>query len=343
MQVRFLPGAYDHPMFRAKFLIFFSSLAVLACRTSAAPATRGATADDDKRQTRIESAAEANKFPSISVRSISDVISLKQVDEMLSAEMLLKNPPPMTRLKLPNSDIVATLQMFPHIGRNPGTSHGFSMMLRDFSPPGSMWIQTTLSTTDGRIQLSQDDESSTISESVQFIEDSPPVPGEAPPSIEPVRLYISRNNEITGQNEANIKLSAATFVALCRNNPTETQKYLRPICHDLGQEAAVFAPDPKAVWQALAEDWNPDAAIIGRVKEAIAKLEAEDFQARQSAGQSLRQMGEPAALMLMRMDRSQLSAAQNSEIDTFLAPYLPLSPAEVLRLALYHHAEPGDQ
>jgi len=305
---------------------------LVAAGARAAPATRPMSAEDDKRLTQSESASEAGKLLSIAVHSPSEVVRLSLAGDMLSAQLLLKDTPPMARLAFGKAGVVATLQTFPPIGRQIGTSHGFSMLVRDFSPPGSMWVQTTVTATDGRIQLSSDYESSTVSGSVQLIGDAPPMPSKEQQNIDPVRVFISRNNEITGQNEVNLKLSAPTFVALCRDHPTEAQEYLRPIFHDLGEEAAVFAPNPATVWQALADDWKPDESVTKRVNDAIAKFDAEDFQERQSAAHALHEIGESAALTLMHTDRTKFSAAQSSGVDTFLAPYLPLSPLEADRL-----------
>jgi hypothetical protein len=249
---------------------------------------------------------------------------------MLLAQWVPKDSPAQLKLSLPNAGIIATATI-PRMKGEVGTPHGFFVLLRDFSPPGSLSVWTTVSATGGRVQLARDFESSSISGTTELIQDSPPMAGQSPGQY-PVRLTVRRTNESTQQDEVKLNLAAPTFVALCRAHPAETQEYLRPIFDDLGAEASVFAPDPAAVWQALAEDWTPDGDLIKRVNEAIAKFDADDFRERQSAAHSLHEMGEPAALALMHMDRSKFSAGVNSGVDTFLAPYLPLSPEEAQRL-----------
>jgi hypothetical protein len=311
-----------------QWILFICVSVLVAVNAHAAPP--GQSDDADKRRTRMECAAEAARFPAVAIKSPADLLHLSVTTQMLSAELPSKDTPPLARLSLPNADIIATLQLLSD-HRN-GAIHGFSMLIRDFSPPGSMSIFTTISSIDGRVQLSRDFESSNVLGSTQLIQDAPAMPGEPSQDIDPVRLFITRTNQVTQQPEVNLKLSAPTFVALCRAHPAETQEYLRPIFHDLGQEAAVFSPDPAAVWQVLADDWKPDDALNNSVDEAIAKFNAEDFRVRQSAAHSLHELGEPAALALMHTDRSKFSAAQSSGVDTFLAPYLPLSPDEATRL-----------
>jgi hypothetical protein len=298
----------------------------------AAPTTAPLTPEEDKHQSQLQSATEAAKLPMVSIHSPSEVVRLWVTADMICSQWLLKNTPRQIRLALPNPGIIATVQIYPPFRREAGTSHGFFMLLRDFSPPGSLSVWTTVSATDGKVQLAREYESGTISGSTQLMEDAPPMPGQPSSNIDPVRLIVRRTNEATQQNLVNFTFSAPTFVALCRAHPAETEEYLRPIFHDLGEEAAVFAPDPAAVWQALSDDWQPDSGLVKQVTDAVANFDADDFRQRESAGRSLRQLGEPAALTLMHMDRSKFSVAVNSGVDTFLAPYLPLSRDEAKRL-----------
>jgi hypothetical protein len=314
----------------SRFLISCASLLV-ASSALAAPATRP-TPEDEKLRMQRESTLLASRIPTVDARTPRDVVKFAVTADMLSTTLLLKDTPRTARIALPIPGVITLLQTFPLDTRGTGKSHGFQMQMRDFSPAGSMWVQTTISFTDGRVQVVREFESATVSGSVQLIQDAPPSPGDPPPSTDPVRLFITRDNDVTDQSEVNMKLAGPTFVELCRDHPLEMQQYLRPIFHDLGQEATVFAPNPAAVWQSLAEDWKPDDALSQRVRAAIAKFDAEDFQERQSASHDLREIGEPAALTLMQMDRSKMSPGQSSGIDTFLAPYLPLSPQDAKRL-----------
>jgi len=316
-------------MVRVPSLIFWTSV-LLATIVRAGSATQPASEEDEKKQLEFQSASEASKLPGLMVRSPAEVVHLAVNGDMLRAEWLPKGSPPQLRLGLPNPGIVATVTV-PRLNGETGAPHGFFMLLRDFSPPGSMSVWTTVSATDGRVQLARDYESSTVSGTTELIQD-PPAVSQQMPTEPPVRLTIRRTNEVTNRDEVKLNITATTFVALCRDHPAETQEYLRPIFNDLGAEAAVFAPDPAAVWQALVDDWTPTSSLIDSVKTAIAKFDSDDFQERRSAAHALHLLGEPAALTLMHMDRTKFSAAVSAGVDTFLAPYLPLSPEEVKRL-----------
>ena len=319
-------------MMRTTRLLITSALLICTSGAFAAPATQPNTEPNDKLQMQLQAAKDTALLPVISLKTPGEVLHLAIRADMLCSELLLKNLAPMQRLALPNSAIIATLQIFPSIRAQPGTSRGFLLLLRDFSPPRSLSVWTTVIANNGGLQVARDSESGSISSSIQLIQDQPPPPGGQSLNPNPVRLVVTSDNGITQRSEIKVRLTAPTFAALCRDHPAEIQTYLRPIFHDLGQESAVFAPDPAAAWQVLADDWTQDHQLIGPVKQAIVKFDSEEFQVRRSAAQDLHQMGEPAALTLMRVDRSNFTAAQNSGVDTFLAPYLPLSPGDAARL-----------
>jgi hypothetical protein len=147
-----------------------------------------------------------------------------------------------------------------------------------------------------------------------------------------VKLYISRRNSTDDKAEVELTLTAPTFAQLVLDHPREVDEFVRPILRDFGQEAAVFAPDPKAAWQVLADDATLDPAIVERVNAAALKLDAESFRDREAALTALQEIGQPAALVLMKADRHAMSPEKQSNVDTFLAPYLPLAADEARRL-----------
>ena len=87
-----------------------------------------------------------------------------------------------------------------------------------------------------------------------------------------------------------------------------------------------------AAWQVLADDWTGDDALKDQVKSVVARTGAEAFSERRAALRDLRNLGEKAALVLMKTDRNGLSVEQTNAINTFLAPYMPLSETETKHL-----------
>jgi hypothetical protein len=68
------------------------------------------------------------------------------------------------------------------------------------------------------------------------------------------------------------------------------------------------------------------------VQRIIARLDSDDFHERESAAHDLAQLGQPAANILRHLDRTGLSAEQNSRIDAFLSQYHPAGDEEAQRL-----------
>jgi hypothetical protein len=314
-------------------------VALLASILPAAPPTtkpHQLTPEEDKQQMLQQFTAQGDRFPSATLQSLGDALRFSVVGDYLQASLKPGlNNAPAVRLKLPDPAVIPLLQMFPPArnGPNAGKPSAFIMTIRDFSQPGAMTVFTTVSVAMGRLEIARDYESEHELGSVQLIEQAPPMYDMPSSRNIPIRLYISRINQDTGKTEVKLNLTAANFTALRREHPDEVREYLRPIMHYLGQESAVFAPNTAEIWQVLSGNWKPDADVAQSVKTLVAKFDSADFHERESASHGLHELGEPAALALMHIDRSQFSAAENSGVDTFLAPYLPLKSQEARQLS----------
>jgi hypothetical protein len=86
-------------------------------------------------------------------------------------------------------------------------------------------------------------------------------------------------------------------------------------------------------WQVLAGNDRPDPQLTERVKAILAKLDADDFRVRENALEELKKLGQPAASVLSKMDRSKLSLQQSSGVESFLSESAPLAPSESAHLA----------
>src|SRR5205823_5273297 len=117
---------------------------------------------------------------------------------------------------------------------------------------------------------------------------------------------------------------------LVREHPQEVERYLRPLLHDLGQDAQ-FAPDPLIAWQVFATQWAADPAVAAKVKALLPELNASDFRRRDAAQQELEALGKAGATAITRLDRRALSPEQNVRLDRVLAPFNQLSAKEAAR------------
>jgi hypothetical protein len=213
---------------------------------------------------------------------------------------------------------------------DPSTGRNFTFMHNDLTQPGALQQITHLSSIAGRLNLARDAEAGDARSSIQIVQDPPGTPLTADqPSVRfLVRIWTDADEE----PDVDLMLEADNFTELRRRYPRELESYLRPILRELGQDQAIFAVDPRVAWQVLGSDFVPDAKLTAQVNAALDNFNADDFRQREAALQELRRLGQPAALMLARADRSAYSAEQNAGVDAFLAEYLALKPADVERL-----------
>jgi hypothetical protein len=144
-----------------------------------------------------------------------------------------------------------------------------------------------------------------------------------------VRFYVQ---VIRGGEEqlVDLKLSAPNITELRRKYPVETMRYLEPIFREFGQASVLFQVNNKAAWQVLggAATTKPSPELSAKVDALLVKLDADDAREREAALAELEKIGQPAALLLMQRDRKGLSEEQRARVETFLAPYKPLTDDE---------------
>jgi len=228
---------------------------------------------------------------------------------------------------------VLNVQGRPEKGPPHGIAGYFQMIHDSFNTPGTISVRTSIFARPDYLQIAQDTQMLGSDRTVSLIQTPKLLGGfEGDGAGDGIRFFVQQINNISGAVTVDIKLAATNFAELRRLYPKEIADYLQPIFRDLGQEAGVFAADPKIAWQVFADKWEGDPQVEAKVKELIAQADSDNFQDREAALEALQALGQPAALVLVRTDRSKLSAEQNSRIDTFLAPYQPLTKDEAARL-----------
>ena len=214
------------------------------------------------------------------------------------------------------------------------TGRNLSFTYQDYTQPGTLVAYTHVNGIAGRLIVARDGESEESNFQVELIQD--PVGAAPEPGTEPVRLRVaitSKSEEPAAQRgNVNFTLGAKTFIELRQRYPREVETYLRPILRDLRQDHKVFAVDERVAWQVLGAAHEPDARAAEQVKAVLAQFDSEDFREREAALGELKKLGQPAALVLARTDRTNFSQDQNAGVDEFLAEYLTLSKDDVARL-----------
>lgn len=102
-----------------------------------------------------------------------------------------------------------------------------------------------------------------------------------------VRMNVYCND---GPAVVNFTVVAKDFATMRRTHAAETERWLRPVLHELHQEAA-FAAEPTAAWQVLAPDWPIDLHLKPAIDERIPLLDSDDFRVRLRGADELERLG----------------------------------------------------
>lgn len=300
-------------------------------RAQDAPSTRPQLSDAEQRQLDIAAAErEVAVLPTADIDDLERLIRFDVEHGMLMARTPVSPLAGEMRIITPHLPGIVRLRVLdlPAVD-DPSQGRNFTLIHNDLTLPGSTLRITHVASIAGRLMMARDEESDRMRSSIQLIQDPPGTPLE--PDVNPVRLLI-QIYDADGNPQTDLKLSARSFDELRRQHPRELETYFRPILRDFQQDQAIFAVDNRVAWQVLGDAFEPDARTEQRVTEALADFDADDFRQRETAIQKLHEIGQPAAIVLARMNRDAFSAEQNAGVDTFLAEYLPLTDADIRRL-----------
>ena len=199
------------------------------------------------------------------------------------------------------------------------------LLHRRFDLPDASVEQTHVIVNPVQAQVAREREGADSSTSVLFMQSAL---GDDPETVASLRVQVL--DDATGASRVDLDLKAPSFAAMRRDHPDEVRRWLGPVFADLGASAVLGAGGREA-WQVLAADAPADAAVGRRVDAVLAGLDADDFAGREAARAELSELGEPAAVELMRRERAgtaeYASAEQRGAVKAFLAEYRPL-PAD---------------
>lgn len=273
---------------------------------------------------RLKLEADTSLLPKRQVDSLDQVIQFRRQGGQLVATSQLADVTEETRIIVKNSPAVIKFRPFV-LNMGPGmTDPGFTFIMHDLSGPAPSHAITTVSVTAGRLTLARDVQQGDVSQSVQLIQNPPAA--EPNPDEPTVSLYLSRAG--TPGQDFSVRHTSNSFDDLCIRFADQANQYLRPVLRDFRQEANIFAPNAQLAWQALAADYVIEPAMLDRVNTLVTKLDADSYEERQNALAGLREIGQPAAIILMRADRAAMSPEKQSSVDEFLAQFIQLSPDE---------------
>jgi hypothetical protein len=307
-----------------------------SCALAQDPSVAQLSPEQEKQLERQRAELEATALPRAAVGDVEKLVRFwLDEDGRLAAQTSIT--PVDGEVRVVNGALAGIARIRVHdlqaVGDN-SVGRNFHLVYQDFTQPGSLIAFTHVSGMAGRLNVARDSESDAMHAQVELIQD--PIGTPAEPDKGPVRLRVTITNNgddpAAQRDNVNLDLSAASFVELRQRYPREVEQYFRPILREFGQDHRIFAVDERVAWQVLGTDVAHDAKATQQVKAVLAQFDSDDFRTREAALGELKKLGQPAALVLARMDRSNLSPEQAAGVDEFLAEYLPLSKEDVARL-----------
>ena len=341
-----LPAPHRTAALAAAVILFiFAAARPVRAQDSAAsapastPATRPATTqaaneEVDPETQRKEWEAELKQFPAVNVASVRDVVTFTlEKDDLVvrtsvpptdGAAVVVDGKPTLIRVQSTPGEPVAWAAA--PDAKAPYQPVAFVLKRYELTPTGGIAI-TDVHTVAPRVSIARGSEGPNEPlYNVQFIQDPAAF---AEDSDDRVRFYVQ---VIDGdETVVDLKISAVNLSELRRKYPAETMRYLEPLFRGFGQSGVLFQVDSKAAWQVLGATYTPPPDVAKQVDAVLARLDADDAKVREAAAKELEQLGQPAALVLMKRDRAKLSEEQLSRVETFLAPYKPLSDDEAVQ------------
>ncbi len=277
--------------------------------------------DQQRAELKQEAQTEVQQFKTVRAKSIEQVLQFK----IENNDLVLHSSLPATDSNYVHLN-VAGLSNFCKVQINAAGTHSFQLIDQQF-PPDGIVVLTMVFAIPNHLQISRDEDRGDERSNVQLIQSGQ----DAANGEDHVKLYINVTRR-NGQTIENQKLSAANILELRRKYPLELARYVEPIFRDLHQEAVLGEVDSKLAWQVFAPLYHPDAALEARVGSLVRQLDADDFAGREAASRQLQRLCPPAAVVLMRMDRTGMSDEEQTRIDAVIAPYKPLSDVEATKL-----------
>jgi hypothetical protein len=296
--------------------------------SASAPASMAAL----QNQMRLARETELAALPAVDVAHLTDLLQLS-VDDAghLALRTTLRPPAGRVRVRIGDTPSLASLAITgdPADGQ-PYEPRVFQLILDDYNDPTAAIDQTTVILGPGSIQIARDRDEGQGLVRVELIQSGIYL-GEG--RDERVRLYITRTNDADATQDVAQSLPAASYAALRHRHAGPVALYVHPIFRRLRQGEQVLSVDGEAAWQVLGDRYELAAGASEQVQELLAKLDADDAGVRTGAASSLQAMGQPAAIVLQRLDRSRLSPEQRSQVDNILAELAPLPSDEAAALA----------
>lgn len=291
-------------------------------------AQAAALADNAKDQQAI--LQQMASLPDLGTFDIHQVMRLKIEDGHLCVYTSLGETPRRAKLKLKDMTGFCTVQIQGKQGPGESRARLVNFEYWQFDRPGTLVVNTDLMAVAGNVQVTQSSESLGDNWNISLIDNRGLAAVNDPT---PVHLHVQRYSTFGNSQPLRLELEAPTIADLRRQYAQETERYLRPILRDLRLNASLFAIDAKLAWQVFADRYPLDPALPAKVRALVAQLGSDEFKERERASAQLKAIGQPAAIVVQRLNDATLSPEQRNRIDNFLVPYRTLGPGDAHHLS----------
>ena len=277
--------------------------------------------------------------PTLPPAPLSAVADLRRDGDHLTVLTLQRPTPTLSRIVVDGLPGVCTLNdtLLPHTGRpapDPDRPTVADFLLFNwfrFDQPDAVLADTFIQVLPANIQVSRltdapDDGGTTV----LLLErrNATPSPGGEPV----VYLKVTDQGGPGRPPAADVSVAADSFGALVRTQPGPVARYLEPVLRDLHADAACLPADPPLEYQVFDADVAVDGPTADRVKQLVARLDADDFRDRDAAGDQLRAMGPIAAVAVGRLDPATFTPEQRARTAALLRQFRPVTDVDAVRL-----------
>ena len=267
----------------------------------------------------------ARSLPLVPARSIQDVLRLRLSNRNLVLDTPVKNSNGEFE-QVHFDEVTGTKLIAVQRGAESGTLEAFHLNITDYATPKRITNLVVALTSSG-LNISQSTQyAHGAYHSVTLLDQRQPDPA----SGGVTRLVINDAHS-TGTAPTQRTYDSADFFTFLHEHPRESDEFVRPLMHELGQDA-LFGPDPLVVWQVFADLWKPEGLAMRQVMHLLPRLDDANYKVRDKALAELEQLGRDGAAVMTHLDRISLTPEQNARIDRALVPYAQLPPKEAARL-----------
>lgn len=302
-----------------------------AAPAASQPTTHPATTQEAKAAERTDMLKRVGDIPAIGPYDMSQVLQVRVDNKRILITSPLESFDGERLVKFRHTDDSATIDFHPMAASTAPDQPRFIQMYRyDFRDPNYVFLHTSVLAHPGYAQISGAWQLLEGMRDVSIIDQEEKL-DDAGGKVDATITLRVQGLDDDGNVTHKVELTAPDLRTLQREHPAEINEYLRPVLQELDAES-ILDVDPTMAWQVFAADARPDAAAAAKVHDLLPKLDASEFAEREQAADALKKLGPAGAVVLLQLDRSKLSAEQNSRLDEILTPYQQLDRLQADRL-----------